>query len=114
MAAVAADVLVNRHTFSLPRPWTRIAAVDTNDVEALRAAYRGVKSTASQLGQMDVAVEQATHSSLDQPPADLIRAATAHAIAAAAFSGLLHRLFTPGGVAPKTMELTDSSGESSS
>ena len=114
MTAVATDVLVNRHVFSLPRPWTRIAAVDTNDVDALKAAFRGVKSTASQLGQMDIAVEQAFHATLDQPPADLIRAATAHAIAAAAFSGLLHRLFTPGGVAPKTMELTDSSGESAS
>jgi predicted nucleotidyltransferase len=86
--------------------------VDKNDLEALRASFRGVKSTAARLVQMDAAVEQAEHASVEQPPAELMRAATAHAIAAAAFSGLLHRLFTPGGVAPKTTELTDSSGES--
>jgi urease accessory protein UreF len=86
--------------------------VDKNDLEALRAAFRGVKTTAAKLGQMDAAVEQAASATAEQPPSDLMRAATAHAIAAAAFSGLLHRLFTSGGVAPKTMELTDSSGES--
>lgn len=85
--------------------------VDKNDLEALRAAFRGLKSTAARLEQMDAAVEAAGEASVEQPPSELMRAATAHAIAAAAFSGLLHRLFTPGGVAPKTMQLTDSSGE---
>jgi hypothetical protein len=49
----------------------------------------------------------------ESPPSELIRAATAHAIAAGAFSGLLHRLFTPGGAAPAAtdIQLTDSSGE---
>jgi hypothetical protein len=86
--------------------------VDNNDLEALRAAYRGVTKTAARLQQMEAALEAASAASVDQPPADLLRAATAHAIAAAAFSGLLHRLFTPGGVPPTKMELTDSSGES--
>jgi len=86
--------------------------MDTNDLEALKAAFRGVKNTAAKLQQLDAAVDGAASASMDEPPADLMRAATAHAIAAAAFSGLLHRLFTPGGVAPKETELTDSSGES--
>jgi predicted nucleotidyltransferase len=85
--------------------------VDKNDFEALKAAFRGVQATGARLQQLEAAVDQAS-AGAEQPPADLMRAATAHAIAAAAFSGLLHRLFTPGGVAPKTMELTDSSGES--
>ena len=85
--------------------------MDRNDLEALKASFRGVKSTAAKLAQMEAVVDQAEHASLDQPPAELMRLATAHAIAAAAFSGLLHKLFTPGGVAPKTLELTDSAGE---
>jgi hypothetical protein len=85
--------------------------VDNNDLIALKASFRGVKSTAAKLLQMDAAIDQAEHATHEQPPAELMRAATAHAIAAAAFSGLLHKLFTPGGVPPKTMELTDSSGE---
>jgi predicted nucleotidyltransferase len=85
--------------------------VDKNDFEALRAAFRGLKSTGTRLQDMAAAVEEAANQSVEQPPAELIRAATAHAIAAAAFSGLLHRLFTPGGVAPKAVELTDSSAE---
>lgn len=88
--------------------------MEKNDLEALKAAFRGVKSTASRLQAMDAAVEAAEHATVDQPPAELMRVATAHALAAAAFSGLLHKLFTPGGVAPKTPDLTDSSGESAS
>lgn len=84
--------------------------MDKNDLEALKAAFRGVTESAAKLQQMQAAVDAA---SAGQPPSDLIRAATAHAIAAAAFSGLLHRLFTPGGVAPKSeLQLTDSAGES--
>ena len=85
--------------------------MDRNDLEALRAAFRGVTETAAKLEQMQSALDAM---SPEQPPADLIRAATAHAIAAAAFSGLLHRLFTPGGIPPKSeLQLTDSAGESS-
>jgi len=86
--------------------------VDKNDHEALRAAFRGLKTTAARLQAMDAALEEAGDATLEQPPVELMHVATAHAIAAAAFSGLLHRLFSPGGVAPKAMELTDSSGES--
>jgi hypothetical protein len=95
--------------------------VTRNDLEALKAAYAGVKATAEKVLQMESAVTalEPSPASADAegtastPPADLIRAATAHAIAAGAFSGLLHRLFTPGGVAPTPAgELTDSAGES--
>jgi predicted nucleotidyltransferase len=86
--------------------------VEKNDLEALKAAFRGVKSTATRLQAMDAAVEAAEHATVEQPPSELVRVATAHALAAAAFSGLLHKLFTPGGVAPKSPEITDSSGES--
>jgi hypothetical protein len=94
--------------------------VTKNDLEALRASYAGVKGTAAKLLQMEdvvAALERAQQTgdaeSASPPPADLIRAATAHAIAAGAFSGLLHRLFTPGGAVPAAAtELTDSAGES--
>jgi hypothetical protein len=94
--------------------------VTRNDLEALKAAYAGVKATAAKVLELESAVAslESSHAAGDpesgvQPPADLIRAATAHAIAAGALSGLLHRLFTPGGVAPATAtELTDSAGES--
>lgn len=85
--------------------------MDRNDQEALKAAFRGLTTTADKLRQLESALDAATE---ENPPAELIRAATAHAIAASAFSGLLHRLFTPGGTPPSTraVELTDSSGES--
>lgn len=84
--------------------------MEKNDLEALKAAFRGVTETAARLQQLQPAVDSV---SPEQPPVELIRAATAHAIAAAAFSGLLHRLFTPGGVPPKSEpQLTDSAGES--
>ncbi|HSL70268.1 MAG TPA: hypothetical protein VK864_08485 [Longimicrobiales bacterium] len=86
--------------------------MNKNDLEALKAAFRGVKSTATRLQAMDAAVQAAEHATVDQPPTELMRVATAHALAAAALSGLLHKLFTPGGVAPKAPDLTDSSGES--
>lgn len=80
------------------------------DLEALKAALRGLKTTAARLQQVESAVDRATDA---DPPADLIRAATAHAIAASALAGLLHRVFTPGGArAGDAAELTDSSGES--
>lgn len=91
--------------------------VTKNDFDALRAAYAGLNTTCSRVQGMEEAVaslESLVGSDMPQAPADLIRAATAHAIAAAAFSGLLHRLFTKEGVAPTTMELTDSAGESAS
>jgi hypothetical protein len=85
--------------------------MNENDREALKASFRGVRSTAARLQQLESTLESA---SLDSPPTELIRAATAHAIAAGAFSGLLHRLFTPGGAPPagERVELTDSAGES--
>jgi hypothetical protein len=85
--------------------------MNPNDLDALKASFRGVRTTAAKLQHLEPALESA---SLDRPPAELIRAATAHAIAAAAFSGLLHRLFTPGGAPPvgQRLELTDSAGES--
>lgn len=93
--------------------------VTKNDLEALKASYAGVKATAAKLLQMEdvVAALERSHLTGDaetaSPPADLIRAATAHAIVAGAFSGLLHRLFTPGGAVPAAApELTDSAGES--
>ena len=86
-----------------------------NDFEALRAAYAGLRATCARvqgLGEAVEALKGQVDADSPEPPADLIRAATAHAIAAGAFSGLLHRLFTEGGVAPTSMELTDSAGES--
>jgi hypothetical protein len=85
--------------------------MNPNDLEALKASFRAVRTTAARLQEMEPALDSV---SADSPPADLIRAATAHAIAAGAFSGLLHRLFTPGGQPPgKTgVELTNSAGES--
>jgi hypothetical protein len=91
--------------------------VTKNDFDALKAAYAGLSTTCSRVRGLEEAVtslESQVEADTPEPPADLIRAATAHAIAAAAFSGLLHRLFTEGGVAPTTMELTDSAGESAS
>jgi hypothetical protein len=88
--------------------------MDKNDLEALRAAFRGVKSTYASLQGREPMVEGLASAAADAPPTELIHAATAHAIAAAALSGLLHRLYTPGGVAPTSMELTDSAGESGS
>ena len=93
--------------------WT----VTKNDFDALGAAYAGLNTTCSRVQGMGATVaslESLVGSETPEAPADLIRAATAHAIAAAAFSGLLHRLFTKEGVAPTTMELTDSAGESAS
>lgn len=96
-------------------------AVTKNDLEALKAAYAGLRTTSARLLQMEPAIHAlegaltagASPDGGIEPSADLIRAATAHAIAAAAFSGLLHRLFTQGGVAPTSpAELTDSAGES--
>lgn len=86
--------------------------MEKNDLDALRAAIRGVKNTCASLQGAEGAVDNLATAGSDRPPTELIHAATAHAIAAAAFSGLLHRLFTPGGIAPTSMELTDSSGES--
>ncbi len=83
-----------------------------NDLAALRAAFRGVKKACVSLQEMEAALEAVASATPEAPPTALMHAATAHAIAGAAFSGLLHRLFTPGGVAPTTLELTDSSGES--
>lgn len=85
--------------------------MDKNDLEALKAAFRGVKATGTKLQEMEAALDSV---SAEHPPADLIRAATAHAIAAGALSGLLHRLFTPGGAPPVRtgLDLTDSAGES--
>lgn len=88
--------------------------MEKNDLEALRAAFRGVKKSCAALQGLEQAVDGLGAATADAPPTDLIHAATAHAIAAAAFSGLLHKLFTPGGVPPASMELTDSSGESGS
>jgi hypothetical protein len=85
--------------------------VEKNDLEALKAAFRGVTTTAARLQGLKAPVDAAEQATLDKPPAELIRAATAHALAAAAFAGLLHRLFTPGGVAPGSLDLTDSSNE---
>lgn len=84
--------------------------MNPNDLDALKAAFRGVRTTAVRLQQLESALESLSE---ENPPAELMRAATAHAIAAGAFSGLLHRLFTPGGVPPAggRLELTDSAGE---
>ena len=94
-------------------------SVTKNDLEALKAAFAGFKTSAAKLLQMEAAVaavegavDAAGHSTENaEPPAELIRAATAHAIAAAAFSGLLHRLFAPAREAASAAELTDSAGE---
>lgn len=91
--------------------------VTKNDFDALSAAFAGLNTTCSRVQGMGATVtslESLVGSETPEAPADLIRAASAHAIAAAAFSGLLHRLFTKEGVAPTTMELTDSAGESAS
>ena len=99
--------------------------VTKNDLEALEAAFAGLRTTSARLMEMQAALHALGPLAPDErspegeagaggpePPAELIRAATAHAIAAAAFSGLLHRLFTPGGAAPTAPpELTDSAGE---
>lgn len=90
--------------------------MERNDFDALRAAFAGVRSTGSKLQGMESAIASLADASAENPPGDLIRAATAHALAAAAFSGLLHRLFAPGGAPPGSgnIELTDSAGESAS
>jgi hypothetical protein len=96
----------------------RRVAVTKNDLDALRAAFAGLRTTSVRLTEMQAAIDALGVSGPGdsdagpEPPAELIRAATAHAIAAAAFSGLLHRLFTPGGAVPMgAAELTDSAGE---
>ncbi len=88
--------------------------MEKNDLDAVAAAFRGLKKTCASVQGFEAAFDGLASASPDAPPKELIHAATAHAIAAAAFSGLLHKLFTPGGVAPTTTELTDSSGESGS
>ena len=84
--------------------------MNPNDIEALKAALRGVRTSAARVQQLETTLEGMSE---ENPPAELIRAATAHAIAAGALSGLLHRLFTAGGIPPagERMELTDSAGE---
>jgi hypothetical protein len=94
-------------------------SVTNNDLEALKAAFSGVRTTASRLLQMEAAVN-ALQPQVDanrpsdagpEPPAELRRAASAHAVAAAAFDGLLRRLFAPAPAAPAPVELTDSAAE---
>ena len=87
--------------------------MDRNDLQAVLAAFRGLQKTATRLQQLEPTVLALGEAPPEVPPAELIRAATAHAIAAGALSGLLHRLFTPGGV-PPTSQLTDSADESAS
>lgn len=84
--------------------------MEKNDLDAVRAAFRGLQSTSRRLLELESSVDDLDGASVDNPPSDLLRAATAHAIAAGALSGLLHRLFTPGGVPPAT-PLTDSADE---
>jgi hypothetical protein len=87
--------------------------MNKNDVEALHASYAGLASTWKRLQEVRPALDGlASLPEGGEPPADLMRAVTAHAIAAGAFSGLLHRIFYPREPAPTKLELTDSAGES--
>lgn len=87
--------------------------MDKNDVDALTASYTGLTSTWKRLQEVRAALDGlASLPEGAEPPADLMRAVTAHAIAAAAFSGLLHKIFYPREPAPTKVELTDSAGES--
>ncbi len=89
--------------------------MNKNDLDALTASYAGLTSTWKRLQEVRPALDGL--SSLPEgaePPPDLMRAVTAHAIAAGAFSGLLHKIFYPREAAPMKVELTDSAGESGS
>jgi hypothetical protein len=66
--------------------------MDKNDLEALKASFRGVKSTSARLQELEGAFDALSD---QNPPTELVRAAAAHAIAATAFSGLLRRIFGP-------------------
>jgi hypothetical protein len=86
-----------------------------NDLEAVKAAFAGVRTSASRLLQMEAAVTALEQGAEAAPspdgraaaPDELVRAASAHALAAAAFSGLLHRLFAPAASPPASVELLD-------
>lgn len=89
--------------------------MNTNDIDALTAAYTGLSTTWKRLQEVGRALEGlASLPEGAEPPADLMRASAAHAIAAGAFSGLLHRIFSPREAAPTKLELTDSATESGS
>jgi len=87
--------------------------MNKNDFEALNAAYAGLTSTWARLQQVRPSLDRvASLPEGAEPPSDLMRAVAAHAIAAGAFSGLLHKIFYPREAAPTKLELTDSAGES--
>jgi hypothetical protein len=92
-----------------------MTAMNKNDVEALAAAFAGLTTTWNRLQEVRPALAGlAALPEGTEPPADLMRASVAHAIAAGAFSGLLHKIFYPREPAPTKVELTDSAAESGS